>query len=106
MLPEKLYALRSMSGYIHVNRLSLGNTPKKQEAAISNLQEYMKAHQDEMCLFSRRKASYWDDLTHAMLNLQHPETVEFRLFKGTLQYAEVIRNIQIVNNICNNVIIG
>lgn len=86
--------------HIHVNRLSLGNTPEKQDAAISNLQEYMEAHHDEIRLFSRRKASYWNNLTHAMLNLHHPETVEFRLFQGTLQYAEVIRSIYLVNRIC------
>ena len=88
--------------HIHVNRLSLGNTQEKQEAAISKIQTFLEAHQEEMRLFSRRTASYWNDHTHAMLNLQHPDTVEFRLCRGTLQYAVLIRTIQIVNRICDH----
>lgn len=87
--------------HIHVNRLSLGNTTEKQEATISRIQTFLEAHQDEMRLFSRRKASYWMSPNHSMINLQHPDTVEFRLFQGTVQYAALMDSILLVDRICN-----
>lgn len=89
--------------HIHVNRSILGNTPEKQDAAIGRIQGFMEAHQEQMRLLSRRNASYWDDYAHTMLNLQHPDTVEFRLFQGTLQYAALMDSILLVNRICNSV---
>ena len=59
----------------------------------------MQAHQEQMRLFSRRKPEYWTNPKHTMINLQHTETVEFRLFQSTLQTI-LFQALQTVEQIC------
>ena len=62
----------------------------------------MQAHQEQMRLFSRRKPEYWTNPKHTMINLQHPDTVEFRLFQSTLQAERLFQALQAVEQICEN----
>lgn len=86
--------------HIHVNRNSLGHTPSEQADAVIRIQAYMQAHQEQMRLFSRRKPEYWTNPKHTMINLQHTETVEFRLFQSTLQTTILFEALQTVEQIC------
>lgn len=86
--------------HIHVNRSSLGHTPSEQADAANRIQAYMQAHQEQMRLFSRRKPEYWMNPNHTMINLQHPDTVEFRLFQSTLQTKRLFQALHAVEQIC------
>lgn len=90
--------------HIHVNRSSLGHTPSEQEDTVNKIQAYMQAHQEQMRLFSCRKPEYWMNPKHTMINLQHPDTVEFRLFQSTLQSERLFQVLQAIEQICTQCI--
>ena len=91
--------------HIHVNRQSLGTTVTEQQAAIQRIQMFIEKHWFKMQRFSRRNDEYRERMTicgnAAALNLDYPQTVEFRLFQGTLQTATLFACLQFVDRICS-----
>ena len=109
--------------HIHVNRDSLGETWEEQDQVIARILYFVEKHWEELLKFSRRtqtqldrwasrygyKDSPWEILDKAKghcgrytcVNLGNEETVEFRIFRGTLKYNTIIATLQLVNRICN-----
>lgn len=110
--------------HVHVNRTSFGETVAEQDACIARILYFFEKHWDELLKFSRRTARQldrWaarygykdhpkDMLEHAKkgascgryycINLQNYETIEFRIFRGTLKYNTLIATLQLVNRVC------
>lgn len=114
--------------HIHVNRTALGSTHQEQEDTIARILYFVEAHFNEMLRFSRRteaQLNKWaarygykenpkEVLDHAKnsnlgryssVNLQNMETIEFRLFRGTLKYQTLIAALQMVDVICKAAIV-
>jgi len=111
--------------HIHVNRCSLGETYDTQEETIARILYFFEKHWEELLKFSRRtnrQLERWaarygykdkprDILDHAKtganngryscVNLQNGNTVEFRMFRGTLKLNTIIATLQLVNRICD-----
>lgn len=111
--------------HIHVNRNSLGKTYDEQEACIARILYFFEKHWEELLKFSRRtnrQLERWaarygykdkpkDILDHAKggvnngryscINLQNADTIEFRMFRGTLKYNTIIATLQLVNRVCD-----
>ncbi|WP_462282998.1 amidoligase family protein [Ruminococcus champanellensis] len=110
--------------HIHVNRDSLGDTRDEQEEVVSRILYFVEHHWNELLKFSRRSeyainrwaARYGYENTpkaimekakkgnygrYAAVNLCNYNTVEFRLFRGTLKYNTLIAAIELVNRICD-----
>ena len=110
--------------HIHVNRDSLGNTTEQQEDTIARILFFVETHWNEMLRFSRRTSRQMErwaarygrkDDPKAILdsaknpsngrytcvNLNNSNTIEFRMFRGTLKYNTLIATLQIVDRICD-----
>lgn len=111
--------------HVHVNRDSFGETYEEQDAAIGRVLFIVEKFWDELLKFSRRnnyqlerwaarygfkeKAAEILDFAkkggnngrYSCINLQNANTVEFRIFRGTLKYNTLIATLQLVNKICD-----
>ena len=110
--------------HIHVNRDSLGDTNAQQEAVIGRIIYLVERYWNELLIFSRRteyqltrwacRYGYKDQpkemLEHVKkgrssrytcVNLTNEETIEFRIFKGTLKSNTIIATLQLVNHLCD-----
>lgn len=109
--------------HIHINRNYFGETYEEQEAAIARVVYFVEAHWNELLKFSRRtedaimrwasrygifentkntydKAKKGSYGRYVCINLQNLNTIEFRIFKGTLKYKTFIATLQLVHEIC------
>ena len=108
--------------HIHVNRKSLGSSEQEQDEIISRILYFVEHHWNEMMRFSRRSESamnrwaarYGYEATpkkildkaknsyarYCAVNLTPRETVEFRLFRGTLRLNTLLATLQLVDHIC------
>lgn len=109
--------------HIHVNRTAFSSDCERQEDCIGRILFFIEKHWGELLKFSRRteaQLSRWaskyglkstpkDVLHHAKrgsegrytcLNLQNWNTIEFRIFRGTLRYNTMIASLQLVDEIC------
>ncbi len=110
--------------HIHVNRTAFGETEEKQEEVIARILYFVELHWNEIFKFSRRrdynmnrwsarygfaktgkeildKAKSGTNGRYVAVNLNNYNTIEFRLFRGTLKYNTFIAALQLVNEICN-----
>ena len=111
--------------HIHVNRDSLGETYDTQEETIARILYFFEKNWEELLKFSRRtnrqleqwaaRYGYKDKpkeiLDHAKsggnngryscVNLYNSNTIEFRIFRGTLKLNTIIATLQLVNRICD-----
>lgn len=111
--------------HVHVNRTTFGATEAQQDACIARVLYFFEKHWDELLKFSRRTSrqleqwaaryGYKDQpreiLDHAKkgyhngryscVNLQNWNTIEFRIFRGTLKQNTLIATLQLVNWICD-----
>lgn len=111
--------------HIHVNRDSFGETEVQQEACIARILYIVEKFWDELLKFSRRtqqQLDHWaarygykdqprEILDHAKkgngqgryasVNLLNRDTIEFRIFRGTLKYNTLIATLQLVDKICD-----
>lgn len=111
--------------HVHVNRTAFGETEEQQDACIARILYFFEKHWEELLKFSRRtprQLERWaarygfkehpiDILDHAKkgyhngrytcINLQNSNTIEFRIFRGTLKYNTLLATLQIVDEICN-----
>ena len=110
--------------HVHVNRTTFGNTESEQEAAIARVLYFFEKFWEELLKFSRRtqrQLDHWaarygykekpkDILDHAKghnsagrytaVNLTNRDTVEFRMFRGTLKHNTLIATLELLDNIC------
>ena len=99
-----------------------------QDAAIGRVVYFVEKHWNELVRFSRRHADALERWAaryatispttketfkkakdkrmgrYVAVNLENYETIEFRLFKGTLRYETFIATLQLVSEICNTAI--
>lgn len=105
--------------HIHANRSYLGKSRISQELVISKILYILEKFNDEICVIARRDNDYSefagekqneDSIVElygkyknkgkrAALNLQHKDTIEFRMFKSTLKYETFILTLEFVKNI-------
>jgi len=102
--------------HVHVSRAALGRSYKAQELTISRLLILIWRHWAELWKFSRRRSDNWcrqqyhedkvsryglDDAKqqgrYTALNLTNQHTVEFRLFRGTLNMTTLRATLQLVD---------
>lgn len=105
--------------HIHANRSYLGKSRISQELVISKILYILEKFNDEICVIARRDndysefvgskkeenslvelyRKYKDHGKRAALNLQHKDTIEFRMFRSTLKYETFILTLEFVKNI-------
>ena len=109
--------------HVHISRLAFGCTYEQQEAAIARLLYFVEKFWAELLRFSRRTQSQmnrWaarygmkltptDQMCHAKnscagrytaVNLTNSDTVEMRMFRGTLKLNTLKATLQMVNHLC------
>ncbi|MDY3617787.1 zinc-binding protein [Agathobaculum sp.] len=109
--------------HVHVSRLAFGCTYDQQETAIARLVYFVEKFWPEMLRFSRRTESQlnrWaarygarlcpkDQLDHAKhsgagryaaVNLTNGDTIEIRIFRGTLKLNTLLATLHLVNHLC------
>ena len=111
--------------HIHVSRLAFGETEREQDEVIARILYFFKRHWTELLRFSRRtqgQLERWaarygyreqpaDILAHAKkgghggryscVNLENCDTIELRMFRGTLKLNTIFATLQLVNRVCN-----
>ncbi len=114
--------------HIHINRTAFGYLEEEQDEVIARILYFFEKHWEELLKFSRRTQSqleHWamrygykeqpkDILDHAKgdyntnrykcINLCNKETIEFRIFRGTLKLNTLIATLQLVDKICETAI--
>jgi len=110
--------------HVHISRDAFGSSETGQDAAIARVLYFVEKNWLELLQFSRRtqrQLDRWaarygykeqprDILDHAKkgyhagrytcVNLENLETVEFRIFRGTLKLNTLLATLQLVNRIC------
>ena len=118
------YNAESCGLHIHVNRSAFGKDKEDREEAIGRVVFFVEKHWNELAKFSRRtkKSLYRWAAKYATIsntteetykkakdkrlgrytavNLENSDTIEFRLFRGTLRYTTFIAALQLVDEIC------
>lgn len=111
--------------HVHVSRNAFGTTEIEQDAVIARILYFFEKHWNELLKFSRRtqyqlnrwaarygyKEQPMEILDHAKkghhggrytcVNLTNSDTIEFRIFRGTLKYNTLIATLQMVDRICD-----
>jgi len=111
--------------HVHVNRSSFGTTLAERDACIARVLYFFEKHWEELLKFSRRtqrQLDRWaaryglkehpkDILSEAKggqrynrytcVNLTNDETIEFRMFRGTLKLNTLIATLQLVDRVCD-----
>lgn len=115
--------------HIHISRNSLGKTKEEQDATIDRMILLTEVFKEEIKKFSRRKDYYYcrfasesgssyavaemdtlakckhfkdnDDERYLVINNRNHNTVEFRVFRGTLNINTFMACLQLVHNIAN-----
>lgn len=114
---------RTCGLHVHVNRSSLGNTCREQEDTIARILFLVENFWHELLRFSRRTQSQMDRWAsrygrkddpkevlqsakcradrYTCVNLTPCDTIEFRMFRGTLKYNTLIATLQMVERLCD-----
>lgn len=109
--------------HIHVNRSALGKNTLEQEDVIARIVHFTELHWNELVKFTRRtevNINHWASRygiattakdtyknvkeknwgRYVAVNLENYNTIEFRIFRGTLRYKTFLATLQIVDTIC------
>jgi hypothetical protein len=109
--------------HIHIGRTALGESYAEQESVIARIVHFVELHWNELLKFSRRteesinrwasrygiadnteetykKAKSKGLGRYVAVNLTNCNTIEFRMFRGTLRYKTFIATLQLVSEIC------
>ncbi len=109
--------------HIHVSRSAFGKNALEQEDVIARIVHFTELHWNELVKFTRRTESninhwasrYGVSLTakdtyknvkeknwgrYVAVNLENYNTIEFRIFRGTLRYKTFLATLQLVDMIC------
>ena len=116
---------RTCGLHVHISRAAFGETAVQQDGAIARLLYFFERHWAELLIFSRRtpcQLERWaarygykehpqEILDHAKkgsrggryscINLQNTETVEVRIFRGTLKYNTLIATLELLDRLCD-----
>lgn len=109
--------------HVHCNRNAFGNTYEEQEIVVARILFFIEKYWDELLKFSRRteyqinrwasryglkdtptevmknaKDNHWG--RYVCVNLENHNTIEFRIFRGTLRYQTFCATLQLVDEIC------
>lgn len=119
------HQIRTCGLHVHVSRAAFGRTEGERDACIARILYFVEKHWEELLKFSRRTESQlrrWaarygykerpmEILDHAKkgvgvgrytsVNLENRDTIEFRVFRGTLKYNTLIATLQMVDHICD-----
>lgn len=107
--------------HIHADRKYLGRTKFQQDLVIAKILYIIEKFNDDLCIIARRNndysvfcgdkctsdtavtlyGKYRDTGKRAALNLQHSNTIEFRMFRSTLKYETLLLTLELVQNIIN-----
>lgn len=111
--------------HVHVSRLAFGETLQQQDTVIARILYFFEKFWDELLKFSRRtprQLQHWASrygfkdsptelLDHAKkgngagrytcVNLLNENTIEFRIFRGTLKYNTLIAALQLIDRVCD-----
>ena len=111
--------------HIHVSRRAFGTTESEQDAAIARVLYFFEKHWSKLLRFSRRtprQLERWASRygyqgqpmeildyakkgyrggRHACINLRNVDTVEFRIFRGTLKSNTILAALELVDRICD-----
>lgn len=111
--------------HVHVNRNAFGETEARQDAVIARILYFFEKNWEELLKFSRRTQHQLDQwaarygykdqpkelLDHAKksahagrytsVNLTNKNTIEFRIFRGTLKYNTLVATLQLLDRICD-----
>ena len=110
--------------HVHVNRTTFGKTREMQDECISRVLYFVEHHWEELLKFSRRTESqmnrwaarygYKDSPKetyesakkkglgrYACVNLTNRDTIEFRMFRGTLKVNTILATLELVNIVCD-----
>ena len=113
--------------HVHIGRAELGETCEKQEEVIGRIMFFFESHWNEMVKFSRRteyQLSRWasrygykdkpkeilDDIKekgkvkYRCVNIVPENTVEIRIFRGTLKFNTFMATLEMVDSICENAV--
>lgn len=107
--------------HIHVNRNFFGDNPTTQDLNITKILYLLEKHWDKVKTIARRDSNVYSKRFHMkesdsmfdllvkakgeysskynMINLQHQDTIEFRMFRGTLKYETFISTMEFVHNL-------
>lgn len=110
--------------HVHVSRNALGDNEDEQDATIARILYFFERNWDALLKFSRRTESQlnqWaarythkdtvdeyhegiknneDDSRYMCVNLQNSNTIEFRIFRGTLKANTILATLELVERIC------
>lgn len=115
---------RTCGLHVHVNRTAFGETRVEQEDVIARILFFVENHWNELLRFSRRTAvqmAQWADRygrkddpkavldnakedqfeRYKCVNLTNCDTIEFRMFRGTLKLNTFYATLQMVDRICD-----
>ena len=111
--------------HVHISRAAFGQTSQEQDGPIARVLYFFEKHWEELLKFSRRtprQLERWaarygykdqprDILEHAKkgyhagrytcVNLTNMNTVEFRIFRGTLKVNTIFATLQLLDRICD-----
>ena len=110
--------------HVHVSRKAFGDSYDAQDSAIARVLFFVECHWRELLRFSRRTQRQMDQwaarygyrdrpdemLEHVKkgagsrytcVNLTNCDTIEFRMFRGTLKLNTLLATLQMVNRICD-----
>lgn len=109
--------------HVHVNRDAFGETGAEQEEVIARILFFVENHWNELLRFSRRSRSQMEQWAarygrkddpkavldnakknhyerYRCVNLTNYNTIEFRMFRGTLKLNTLLATLQMVDRIC------
>ena len=115
---------RTCGLHVHVSREAFGEDRDTQETTIARVLYFVEKHWNELLVFSRRtqqqldrwaaRYGYKDQPQEMMehvkkgygnrytcINLTNADTIEFRIFRGTLKLNTLIATLQMVGHICD-----
>ncbi|WP_040658739.1 amidoligase family protein [Oscillibacter ruminantium] len=111
--------------HVHISRNAFGEEEAEQDRYIARILYFVEKHWEELLKFSRRTESqlkrwaarygYQEHPTEILdrakngysggrytcVNLTNTDTIEFRMFRGTLKFSTFLATLQMVNAICN-----
>lgn len=111
--------------HVHVNRSAFGETEAEQDECVARVLYFFEKHWEELLKFSRRTRSQlerWAERygykeqpkdilecakkgrrgeRYTCVNLTNPNTIEFRMFRGSLKWNTVLATLQLVDRICD-----
>ena len=111
--------------HVHVSRTAFGAYEEQQDSAIARVLYFFEKHWEELLKFSRRTetqlqrwaARYgykehpkeildqakkgYNGGRYTCVNISNDDTIEFRMFRGTLKYNTIIATLQMVDKICD-----